>query len=397
MTSHFKNMLYLFGANATGRSVQTEDEVNIEEIRRLAIEQGIWTMVYPELAKLCDTSQYQIGFFQAVSQGIAKKEFNLKMIRRLEDAGIRCCLLKGAALSGLYNDPECRVSSDTDILINPDDEKRAKEFLKRNGYSVEDRLKQSHHTQGYHPIGGLIEVHVALYSEEKTKLLFNGLDMYSEPWTKMEIGGYSYNVLGINDGLMYLTAHYIKHLVSEGGGVRQMMDLLLYIEKYREKIDFDRYNKILKELKYDKLIDVVKTVGAKYFGFNYEIKYESLADEILSDSEKGGIFGHEADDRKNFYDAYCDRRTTMSKYGYKAFIMFRSYKNIFNKLFPNSQRMVNIYGYKYAKNKALLPVAWLNRYFDILFGRRKSIIRERKETGVESRLKMMRDLGMISK
>lgn len=395
MTNHFKNMLYLFGANATGCEVRTEGELNIEEIRRLSLEQGIWTLVYPELAKICDASRYQIGFFKAVSQGIARKEFNLKMIRKLEDEGIKCCILKGAAISGLYNDPECRISGDTDILINPEDEKRAKEVLKENGYNVQDRLKQSHHTQAVHPIGGLLEVHVALYSESRAKILFNGLDMYSEPWSKMEIDGYSYNILGINDGLMYLTAHYIKHLVNEGGGVRQMMDLLLYMEKYRDKIDFDRYNRLLKELKYDKLVEAIKTIGAKYFGMDFEIIREELADRLLSDSEIGGIFGFETNDRKNFYDAYCDRRTTMSRYKYKAFVWLKSEKNIFNKLFPPAVKLVNYHGYSYAKNKLLVPVAWLHRYFDIICGRRKKVENKSSTAAFRERMQLMQDLGMI--
>ena len=40
----------------------------------------------------------------------------------------------------------------------------------------------------------------------------------------------------MKDTLMYLTAHYIKHLINSGGGVRKMMDLLLYIEKNKDKI-----------------------------------------------------------------------------------------------------------------------------------------------------------------
>ncbi len=395
MTQDFKNMLYLFAANATGCEIRTEGEINISEIYRLSISQGIWTMVYPELAKICDASKYHMSFFKTISQGIARKEFNLEIIKKLEDAGIKCCILKGAAVSRLYKDTECRISGDTDVLIHPKDEGRLIEILKENNFLVQRRKRNDHHTQAMHPVGGLFEAHVEPYSKTAAKILFNGKDMYYEPWSKIEIGGNEYHTLGINDGLMFLTAHYIKHFVNEGGGVRQMMDLLLYMKENNDKIDFDRYNRTLKELKYDGLVDIVKTIGAKYFGFDYEIKNEELAEHVLSDSEVGGIFGFETDERKRFYDAYCNKRTTMSKYKYKVFVSLKGQRSIFNKFFPSVNELVGIYGYSYAKNKLLIPVAWLHRYFDIVFGRRNRVENKKGTAAFKERMQMMQELGMI--
>lgn len=393
MTNHFKNMLELFAANATGKTPNISGELDIEEIRRLSLSQGIWTMVFPELSKVADASKYYMLFFKTVSSGIAQKEFNLKIIKKLEDAGIKCCILKGAAVSHLYKDPECRISGDTDILIDPKDEKKLVKVLKENGYLVEERESYDHHTKAMHPVGGLLEAHIALYSETTAKILFGGKDMYFEDWTEVEINHNIYHTLGINDNLMYLTAHYIKHLVNEGGGVRQMMDLLLYIEEYKDKIDFEKYNRILKELRYDKLVDVVKTVGAKYFGFDYEIKNEELAEKVLTDSEIGGIFGFETDNRKKFYDEYCKKREALPKY--KTLFSKKSEKGILIKLFPSSTRLVMYHGYGYAKNKILVPVAWIHRYFDILSGRRKKTIDKTNTDEFQSRMQMMRELGMI--
>lgn len=396
MTNHFKNMLHLFSANARGTKVQIEEELNIEEIRRLAKEQGIWTLVYPELAKFSDASKYQMEFFGTVSKGISQKEFTLGIIKKLEERGIPCCLLKGASVAGLYNDPECRISSDTDILINPDDEEKLKKVLLELGYGVEERIENDHHLKAYHKNGGLLEAHVMLYSKTSQKFLFNGLDMYSESWSTMNINGYDYHILGINDGLIYLTAHYIKHLVNEGGGVRQMMDLLLYMEKYKEKIDFEYYERIIKELSYDKLLDVIKTIGAKYFGFNYEIKDEELADKILTDSEIGGIFGFSSDSRRNFYESYCEKRTTLSKYQHKMFMSMNNEFSFFDKLFPGQKILVNVYGIKYAKNKWLVPIAWIHRNCKLVA---KKVVwkKESQKNNIEftERMNLMRDLNMI--
>ena len=388
-------MLYLFGAGARGLEIKLNEEPNIESIRKLAIEQGIWTVIFPELDKICDTSKYQGEFFGSVSSGIRRKEFSLDIINKLETAGIKCCLLKGAAVSGLYADPERRISSDTDILINPDNEEKLRQILIENGYTAEIRSKNDHHLKAYHKHGGLLEAHIMLHSKTTSQILLDGLEIYNEPWDKININGREFYTLGINDGLTYLTAHYIKHLINSGGGVRQMMDLLLYIEKNKNQIDFDRYNLLLEKLRYNKLIDVVKSIGAKYFGFDYKIEHEDLMNKILTDTEEGGIFGFSSDNRQNFYKKYCDNRTSMSKYRYEIFFSLNGEQSFIHKLFPKSEKLISAYGYRYAENKLLLPVAWANRYIDII--RRRKCNREKTQNNTEfqARMDLMKELGMI--
>lgn len=393
MTQQFENMLYLFGANANGAEVKINGQLNKEQIRKYSIEQGIWTMVYPELAKLCDASEYRQEFYAIVSRGIMRKEFTLGILQKLEAAGIKCCLLKGAMLSPLYAAPECRISSDTDILIDEKDEKRATRLLLEYGYSIKERPVNHHHMTAVHKIGGVLEVHVRLYNEMTKKILFDDMDVVSQEWDVMEIDGNKFHILGTRDNLMYLTAHYIKHLINSGVGVRQMMDLLLYIEKNKDKIDFDDYEKTLKKLRYNKLINVVKSVGAKYFGFDYEIKHEELMKKVLADTEEGGIFGHSAENRSGFYTEYCKKRTTMSKAKSKIYMFVK--KEGGYDWFPSQEKLIKEYCYKYARHKVLIPFAWIHRYIDVITGKRKPEIAVKDTNEFNNRMELMRELEMI--
>lgn len=393
MTNQFENMLYLFGAHANDAEVERLDELNVEEIRKYALEQGIWPIVYPELSKFCDASKYYPEFFAMVSQGIKCKEFTLGIIRKLEENGIRCCLLKGVTNSQLYADPECRISGDTDILIDPKDERRITELLLEYGYAIKKRPVNHHHMSAMHKLGGLLEVHIRLYNDMTKDIIFSGENMITQEWDTIEIQGNCYNTLGTRDNLMYLTAHYIKHLINGGGGVRQMMDLLLFIEKNKGKIDFEEYDKMLIKLKYDKLIEVVKSVGGKYFGFDYKIKNEELMEGILTDTEVGGIFGHESNERKGFYLEFCKKRAVISK-GKSSMYMFLKKEGGY-KWFPNQDSLINEYNYKYAKYKILIPVAWTHRYIDVIRGKRSAEYVSKGTTEFQSRMQLMQDLGMI--
>lgn len=387
MTQSFQNMLYLLGG--MGNYITTD--LDVEQIRKHAISQGVWTLVFPELEKYADVNQYLSEFMTSVSVGIQRNAFQLQTISELNEAGYKAGLLKGAAVAIAYPDPSCRISGDTDILIKPEQERDIIAFLEKRGYEVKPRDKNDHHFKAYHPVGGLLEGHVRLYSLPTEKILLDGIELYGEEWTTEEIEGYTIPILGLNDGLMYLTAHYIKHLVNKGGGVRQMMDLLLYIERYKDKLDFERYNDLLKQLRYDKLVDVIKTIGAKYWGFDYPVVYADLAEEILADSEAGGIFGFDTRDRKGFYDLYCENRTQKAKARFLRF--FKGERYWIRRLFPKREKLIEE-GFIRANNAILYP------YFLIKYFLKKINNRKRKKSDgnskINDRLSLMKRLDMIN-
>ncbi len=394
----FENMLYLLGNGAAGCDLKISDTENIdvEAIRKYAIEQNIWTIIYKPLSKLCDVSTYETEAIVSVLQGIRQREFQLSMIRKLEKAEIGCCLIKGVSVAMLYKDPDCRLSSDFDILIDSKDEGKALELLKENGYNItHKRDKNSHHSVAQHPIGGTIELHIELYSHIYKSIIFNGLELYNEPQRIINIDGETYKTLGINDGLMFLTTHYIKHFIIGGGGVRQMMDLLLYIKKYENEIDFELYEKRLDQLSYKKLIDTIKSIGAKYFGFDFKISDTDLMDRIVEDTRTGGIFGNERTDvRRGFRTEYCRRRSNVSKLNMDYILLFKLEKNLFQRVFVDKMELIDS-GYEYAKHTLLVPFAWIQRAFDMLFKMKKIKRDQNIKNEFNKRLNLMKDLNMI--
>lgn len=394
MTKEFETLLYLFGNSALDRKSSITRIDNPDLIVSMAVKQGIWSCIHPLLGTICDVSKYQLDFLAHISKSVARNEFTYGIIKKAEDAGIKCCLLKGIFVASLYAEPDYRVSSDTDILINPKDEKKMAKFLCDNGYSVEKRARNDHHMKAKHPIGGLLEVHVNLYSKITDKIIFCGKDMYSEPWMKVSVGDKEFYTLGINDNLVYLTAHYIKHFINGGSSIRQMMDLLLYIKKYEDKIDFERYENLIKELKYDKLIQSMKSIGAKYFGFEFAIVDEEYMNLLLEDSEKCGLFGSSSQRQTTVYNQFCERRREVSSFRLKLMMWFESENALFRRLFPNQKALIRM-GYSYSKHKALIPLALAHKHFDYVFKKNK-IINEKKDASVlNERLQTMKKLSII--
>lgn len=394
MTQEFRDMLYLIGAEVSGKEYNPDHKLNIEGILRAAAVQGVRTLVFPQLEKLCpdECAKYTPAFWGEIGSGIRRNAFQLKTLSELKKKGIRVCLIKGIAAAATYPHPEYRISSDTDILIDEKDEAAVLAFLKENGYSIEPRLsKNEHHTKARHPIGGLLEVHVQLYSIPTQKMILSGMELYGEEYKIESFDECEVYTLGTNDALMYLTAHYLKHLVDEGGGVRQMLDLLLYMKKYESEIDFEKYNSAMQALGYEKLIDVVKAVGAMYWGMDFPKEHRELCEELLTDSEEYGLFGHNSGGKNGFFTVYCERRGGKMKN--EAVQFFGGERSRMRRLFPKAQGLIER-GYKHADNKLLYPFCCIHRLFDksfeMIFGKKK-----RENPQVEKRLDMMKELGMI--
>lgn len=408
MTQDFTNMLYLFGASALGREVNPQYCKNLSKIRDLSLMQEVWDIVYSGVRPKIDDGEVKIPpeiyatlektFLSNVALNIQKIEFNLSSLKKLEENGIKYAVLKGITIARLYAMPEARISSDMDILIDSKDERKSVKILTDLGYECEERAKYDHHMKAYHKTGGLLEVHVALHSATTNDIILDDEIRYDEEFHRLPDGTYT---LGIQDNLIYLSAHLIKHLVNDATGVRQMMDILLYMKEYEKEIDWDKYNSLMKKLGYDTLIRVVKGIGVKYFGMEFDdaITAGHGFEELLEDCEIGGVFAKNEKERARFYSIFTQRRSEKGTLKYLFYRLFKSERSIFSILFPPADAIKERFLYV-KKHPILLPVGWAHRFIQIaLKTAGKDTVKTEKDTKendvIARRIKMAEKLGMF--
>ena len=413
MTQAFENMLYLFGCGAKGTIPLEEYCVNLSEIRKLSISQNIWPIVYSAVRKkISDGSvkipedvhdKLEMSFQANLGKAFQKNEFNKKTIRKLEENGIECCLFKGMALADLYDIPETRVSADADILISEEKEPLAMSVLTDLGYKIFPRQKYDHHTSAIHPIGGELEVHVSVMRKNWDDIIFENKIEYNEEYAKFDEG---IKTLGVNDALLNTATHFIKHFVRRGAGVRHIMDMLLYMEKYNSQIDWDKFNRLMNELHYDKLIDTAKAVGIKYWGFSFDNLIavdDNTLEKFITDIELGGVFGGDDTVRKETYAQFTKKRKKLSESEYKKYSLSNMDRTFLQKVFPSREYMKKGYGMK-KDNVFYLLAAHIRRIFtiikNIVTGKREFsqyVYDESKETTsqVKERVELFEKLGII--
>lgn len=405
MTQEFEELLRFFGSSALGYEYTSDSEVDISSIYRISTEQGIWQTVYISLSKCYDLSKYQNHVLNDVAKNIRRNEFVRNIVDKLEHEGIGCCYLKGITVARFYSEPDCRISGDTDILIKKDDVGRVRELLNKYGFDIEKNEGNMHHFEARHKIGGLLEVHIALYQKYVDDMLFKNLLTFSEEYIFVDIDGYKIKTLGINDGLNHLTAHYIKHFINKGVGVRQLMDLLLYMKYYQDEINWEEYNKMWKEIGFYNLIEILKGIGVKYWNMNFKSYSTKYTNDLLTDIENGGLFGFNEVERKEFFNIFLAEKNRNNIGEFKKY-MDKNYSQKFIwRLFPNKEYMVRG-GYSHAaKGTIYLFFAYLQRIKVLAL---KFLKKEKKFSETVSyeiktvnndiekeRLELMRKIGVI--
>lgn len=224
MTNEFKALMQLVGAAAQGKAVSgLPDDLDWQKIERLADEQAVQTLLgyalklSPGLACPEELRKRQIGQMRQLAfSNNAWKVSILRLIQQMNDAGIPALLIKGYAVADCYAAPDCRMSGDTDLLIEPKNEKRACAFMKANGFAVERRWTNGHHDVCRHPQLGCVELHVMLYDEIVEDVWFgrmDGREFVCESAIEVATQDGSYRTLGYTDHMIFLMLHLIKHFI----------------------------------------------------------------------------------------------------------------------------------------------------------------------------------------
>ncbi len=421
MTYEFQYLVHLFSCGARG--VTPDAPSNAPDMNRLlslARKQSVLPMVSLALSQAPDTG-LDPKEKQALAEGAQRaallcyhqKRALFSLLKDLESQGIRAVLLKGHAAAQLYAVPECRVSVDSDIYVDPADEKRALRLLKEKGLRVIPRQAQSHHASCVHPVIGLVELHSRLYDDLARKIWFSpaqGRELAQEPYERRETPEGVFYTLGRTDQTIFLALHMAKHFIHGGLSLRQMMDITLHMQKYHESIDVTRFWDVMEKLRFQTLLSVVFSAMVDFGGFREEDfpgmqkqKPETVL-ALLNDLESGGWLGlGQSKERKSAYflysrAAYARQRKALP---FNVYMLWRFFTYNAHSVFPPRAELEAEYPHA-QKTVWLLPAAWAHhvslRFVRKFTGNVRAGLTRREEHMddiSQDRLKLFREFHMM--
>ncbi len=395
--------LYASGMKGTlpgGTRVYSKSE--IEAIEKIARMQGVWTVVFAVLKKLSEVGRlapditnlpkWQMEIHLKVMEYTLRQEAMYRFVEE-ELSFANPITLKGDLISDLYADPALRMSGDTDLLIDPKDEKAVLDAFTNAGGEYQQRSDSNNQSVCVHPKAGKFEIHIALDTKEVTEVWYDNLDFGAEEKRKVALqNGHTVTALGITDGAINMVLHVLKHLISGIAHLKMLGDAILYLSHYADRIDFARVDEVMAKLGYTKVYETIKQIGISYFGFsNLPLSYncEEQAEKILEDVQFCAENGFQEEELTLYGEYSRQRYEQYHKKNYNVYKKELSKGTIVRRLFPQKTFLYKEYPIL-QKHGWLLPFVWVIRILKRIFGK-KEVYSDK----TQSRSQLLKELDLL--
>lgn len=358
-------------ALADGTAPEIETEEVWENIYRLSQFHKIQSLIFHAVQKLPKEQRPPESILKKIQQAgsleiardMVQKAAQMELLTAFEKAGIAVLPLKGFLIKQFYPDTSMRMMADLDILFPVEKEKETEGVLTALGYVCEH--KDSHHSVYMrHPFMN-IEMHYNMIGNDSL------LDAYYDNiWERLELEpGMSYIYrLKWEDFYIFMIAHLAKHFQSGGSGIRSVIDVQQFLDKMEEKLDWKYIDEELRKIELTQFEQHMKNLTAIWFGGEKETEFYAQLREFIQNS---GIYG-------TLENLGVQRAVRAGRKGWKG--KMQMWLNV---IFLPYKEMKMQYPYL-LKCPVLLPIAWIQRFFRIIFLRRKKAKRILSSMNAES-------------
>lgn len=319
-----------------------------------------------------------------------KSDRFVRLYRRFLEADLKVLVLKGIVCRALYPKPDNRPSNDEDLYVRKEDAPLAEKIMLEEGFQVGNRSEEV--TTLLDTASGLsIEMHTTLFSEKSQaygsyQRFF--ADAFAHPAVHQIMGCDIYS-LSHAQHMLFLIMHFVKHFLHGGVGIRQVLDIIMYAERFGTEIDWLHLYAVLEEEHVLTLSENVFAIAVDHLGFDVSritlpegidlsaLDYEDLLDDIVA----AGLFGKSSKEREHSstitLNAAADGKRTLRK------TLFPSVSDLSGK-------------YPYLKDHPwMLPRAWGSRIFHYLSDRDQGSAKGAVELG-NRRVELLRKYKVIA-
>lgn len=377
---------------------------NLISVMVLAERHKVLPMIYQsvrlsEAAALTDhqwIARYRSATMHAVMLQTRKAAELMPVLEAMQNAGVKPLVVKGIICRRLYPHPDQRFSTDEDILVPEEQFAQCHRVLESCGLATKDPGSEAYEIPYFSREGTLyLEMHKTLFPPENEA--FGSLNRFFRDAADRAIVIDGVPTMGYTDHMLYLICHAYKHFIHSGFGLRQVADMMLFAEKWGDRIDWEYVLNCAEQVRAERFAATLFRMGEEYLGFSpekasYPAYWQTLASEpeaLLEDLLEAGIYG-KTDLSRQHSSTITLNAVADSHRGKRG-------GSILKTVFPPAKALQEDYAYL-KKSAALLPIAWTQR-----------LIRYAKESGTadnraaesirvgKERVALLRQYGILDK
>lgn len=205
-----------------------------ENLFALSVQQKVEAMVCAALSGIPDVPQdirarFLSAYKKEISAQIVRRNEGMSIFNAFEVNGIDCVPLKGWVLQDLYPNPAMRYMCDLDILFKPEQSADVRRVLEALDYVPQE-------------LGGNPEVYFKkpiMNIEMHKRIVRDKTDYYDRIWERVIPEARKEHSFSMSpeDYYLYMIAHFYKHFIGGGTGVRYVCDTEVFLRAYGDAMD----------------------------------------------------------------------------------------------------------------------------------------------------------------
>jgi len=366
-------LLELLSAAIRGQEPPEPDYlVDWDRIFSEAAAHEVHTLIYPAVKRLAPPLQPPLDQMKkwgrrcllSATRQLQYMNESYQVLHLLAESKIPVIVLKGLLLRELYPQPELRTMGDIDLLIKSDDVELAGRLLEAEGYIRGEHIGMVR--AFIKPNSLAIDLHYGLLTLESSADLN---DFETHIWAHVNyctVGGQLVLRLSVEDNLIYLLIHMVNHFRSSGFGLRQLCDVVLFVETYGPETDWNYFWGAIQAMGYETFSITILATCRQFLGLGMadsQLYKQREADPktvllLIQDIIYSGVFGYKNKNRSFGNEVINELHKSSSLTALYRLVPF--FTSIGCLLFPSIPSMVGRYAFL-RKCPWLLPIAWLHR------------------------------------
>jgi len=340
------------------------------ELFNMASKKRITAVLYPVLEK-CGTFNDAIAnmhenWKRAAKSAVLRQMEITRAVYRISAESFKRSVtpvfIKGPVIADLYPHYSQRRSSDIDILVTDGEKEAAVQMLENMGYE-QSQANSKNHVQVFSSVNpaSVIELHTRLWEDyEGQKIdILESLHL-EESRISVKACGLDIITLEPTRHLIYQIFHIVKHFIIDSIGARYLLDITLFIEKYKDQINFEIFRQSMEALGYTQFCRQFFNLCRAYLDLDVSFFMEGEpmldidAENLMADIMGGGVAAESGQEKWQIMGIMTpylvgEKKIRKTSFGRKFDAVFLRPKDLQGKF---------VYAQKY---KFLLPVAWVHR------------------------------------
>lgn len=232
-----------------------------------------------------------------------------RFARLMEENGIAYVVFKGLAVARHYPEPLVRTMGDVDFYVPQRDFLRAVDVIERGLHVEMDKEEvDKHYSFDWQGIRFEMHYQIETFGSHRHQLRFNrmideAMAKHTDSFTVCDSDGEETEVcvLPPTEDLIVVFKHWFNHLLVEGVGLRQTLDLAVLLNAYRDKMNVARLMTALDSIGYMKAFRAMLAMMKRYFGldlldsfFVFDHRDERYSGKLMATVMESGNFGRKA-------------------------------------------------------------------------------------------------------